>query len=145
EIATKLLPVFDRLSEEVTFHNAAITESRFYLRAVFPRLTAEVKVGDAVQWGVQIRNSEVGMGTFAIESFVNRLLCTNGMVVTKILNARHIGKRLGDSLSDEAIAADDHAFWLAARDELTAAVNEAEFEKVLQVLRNTTDGERITA
>lgn len=145
EIATKLLPEFDRLSEEVQFHNAAITEEKFYLRAVFPRLTAEVKVGDAVQWGVQIRNSEVGSGTFAIESFVNRLLCKNGMVVSKILNARHIGKRLDESLSDEAITADDHAFWLAARDVLRASISEAEFEKVIAVLRDTTDGEKIAA
>jgi hypothetical protein len=145
EIATKLLPEFDRLSEEVQFHNAAITEEKFYLRAVFPRLTAEIKVGDAVQWGVQIRNSEVGSGTFAIESFVNRLVCTNGMVVGKILNARHVGKRLDESLSDEAIVADDHAFWLAARDVLRASINEAEFDKVIAVLRDSTDGEKITA
>jgi hypothetical protein len=145
EIATKLLPEFDRLSEEVQFHNAAITDTKFYLRAVFPRLTAEIKVGDAVQWGVQIRNSEVGAGTFAIESFVNRLVCMNGMVVSKILNARHIGKRLDESLSDEAIQADDHAFWLAARDVLRASISEVEFEKVVATLRETTDGEQITA
>src|SRR5262249_10629138 len=126
-------------------HTSAITDTKFYLRAVFPRLTAEVKVGDAVQWGIQVRNSEVGAGTFAIESFVNRLVCTNGMIVAKVLNARHIGKRLDESLSDEAIQADDHAFWLAARDVLRASISEVEFEKVISVLRNTTDGERITA
>jgi len=145
EIAAKLLPEFERVNEQVTFHNAAVTDTKFYLRAVFPRLTAEVKVGDAVQWGVQVRNSEVGAGTFAIESFVLRLQCTNGMVVAKVLNARHIGKRLDESLSDEAIKADDHAFWLAARDVLRASISEVEFEKVISVLRNTTDGERITA
>ena len=102
-------------------------------------------MGDPVQWGVQVRNSEVGAGTFAIESFVNRLVCMNGMVVTKILNTRHIGKRLDESLSDEAIQADDHAFWLAARDVLRASINEAEFEKVVATLRDATDGEQITA
>jgi hypothetical protein len=145
EIATKLLPEFERLGTDVQFHNAAITEEKFYLRAVFPRLTAEVKVGEPVQWGVQIRNSEVGSGTFAIESFVNVLACMNGMVVGKVLNARHIGKRLDDVLSDEAVRADDVAFWLAARDTLRASINEVEFDKVIAVLRDSTDGTKITA
>jgi len=140
EIANRLLPEFGRLSEEVEFHNASITDERFYLRATFPRMTKDVKVGDAVTWGVQIRNSEVGAATFAIESFVLRLVCLNGMVVAKVMNARHIGKRLDDVLSDEAVKADDHAFWLAARDTLRASMDEAAFEAVVDTLRETTSG-----
>ena len=40
-----------------------------------PRWRRRVKVGDPVQWGVQIRNSEVGGGQFAISNFVMRLAC----------------------------------------------------------------------
>jgi len=145
EIAKRLLPEFDRLDTEVAFHNASITDERFYLRAVFPRMTKDIKVGDAVQWGVQIRNSEVGAATFAIESFMLRLVCLNGMVVAKVLNARHIGKRLDDVLSDEAVEADDHAFWLAARDTLRASLDEATFEEAVSKLRETTEGEKIVA
>ena len=145
EIATKLLPVFDKLGTEVTFHNAAITDTKFYVRALFPRMEGEVKVGDPVQWGVQIKNSEVGDGQFDISNFVMRLICINGMVVAKVMSARHVGKRLGESLSDEAIRADDKAFWLAARDELQASVSEERFNEVLTTLRGTTDGARITA
>jgi hypothetical protein len=145
EIAAKLLPEFDRLSTEVAFHNASVTESRFYLRAVFPLLEAEVKVGEPVQWGVQISNSEIGAGQLSIDSFVNVLSCTNGMVVARVLGARHIGKRLDDLLSDEAREADDKAFWLAARDALRASISEAEFEKVIHTLRATTEGEEIKA
>lgn len=140
EIATRLLPEFGRLPEEVEFHNASITDERFYLRATFPRMTTEVKVGDSVSWGVQIRNSEVGAATFAIESFLLRLVCKNGMVVAKVLNARHIGKRMNDVLSDEAVKADDHAFWLAARDTLRASLDEAAFESAVATLRETTTG-----
>jgi hypothetical protein len=145
EIATKLLPEFERLPGEVSFHNASITEERFYLRAVFPKMEKEVKLGDAVQWGVQIRNSEVGAASFAIESFLLRLVCLNGMVVAKVMNARHLGKRLDDVLSDEAVEADDHAFWLAARDTLRASLDEAAFESVVATLRETTEGEKITS
>jgi len=105
----------------------------------------EVKVGDAVQWGVQIRNSEVGAATFAIESFIMRLVCLNGMVVAKVLNARHIGKRLDDVLSDEAVKADDHAFWLAARDTLRASLDESAFEAAVATLREATEGTKVTS
>jgi hypothetical protein len=145
EIARKLLPEFENLGTEVTFHNAAITDEKFYLRALFPRIEGEVKVGDVVQWGVQIKNSEVGSGQFEIENFLNRLICTNGMIVSSVFSARHVGKRLGENLSDEAIRADDKAFWLAARDELKAACNQESFDAVLATLRNATDGAIITA
>jgi Domain of unknown function (DUF932) len=145
EIAVNLLPEFETLATPVTFHNASISDSKFYLRAVFPRMEAEVKVGDVVQWGVQIRNSEVGAGTFAIENFVLRLVCTNGMVVAKVMNARHVGRRVEDEgiLSDEALKADDKAFWLAARDTLRASLSETVFESVIASLRETTEGAEI--
>jgi len=145
EVVTKLLPEFDRLSEEVVFHNASVTDEKLYIRALFPRMEREVKVGDAVQWGVQISNSEVGAAQFSIDSFVMRLACINGMVVAKVMSARHVGKRLGEHLSDETIEADDRAFWLAARDELRNAISVTEFESVVQSLRETTEGAVITA
>jgi hypothetical protein len=145
EISRKLLPEFERLSTEAEFHNASISDERFYLRATFPRMTRDVKVGQAVSWGVQIRNSEVGAATFAIESFMLVLACKNGMVVAKVLNARHIGKRLDDVLSDEAVKADDHAFWLAARDTLRASIDESAFDAAIDTLRATTEGEKIVS
>jgi hypothetical protein len=145
EIATKLLPEFSRLGTDVTFHNAAITDTRFYLRATFPSMEKAVKVGDPVRWGVQIKNSEVGAGQFDISNFVLRLACTNGMVVSKVMSARHVGKRLGDNLSDEAITADDKAFWLAARDELRASIDVSRFDEAMEVLKGTTEGAVIDA
>ena len=145
EIATKLLPEFARLGTDVKFHNAAITDTRFYLRATFPAMEKAVKVGDPVHWGVQIKNSEVGAGQFDISNFVLRLACTNGMVVSRVMSARHVGKRLGENLSDEAITADDKAFWLAARDELRASIDVSRFDEALEVLRGSTEGAVITA
>lgn len=148
EISQRLIPEFERLvddGKEIVFHNASVTDERFYLRAVFPRMEAEIKVGEPVQWGVQIRNSEVGAAQFAIESFLLVLACTNGMVVAKVMSARHVGKRLGDNLSDEAVKADDHAFWLAARDELRASLDETAFQAVVSKLRESTEGEKIAS
>lgn len=137
EIARTLLPEFENLGTPVEFHQAAVTDTRLYIRALFPRIEREVgpKVGDVVRWGVEIKNSEIGAGSLTISGFVLRLVCTNGMVATKALNARHVGKREDEGiLSNEALAADDVAFWLAARDTLRATCMESTFESVVATL-----------
>lgn len=146
EVAYKLLPELGTISGgEWEIHNASISDTKFHFRATFPGMEKAVKVGDPVRWGVQITNSEVGAAGFSIENFVLRLACINGMVVTKVMSARHVGKRLGDHLSDEAVRADDKAFWLAARDELRACISEERFSSVVDTLRGATEGATIVA
>ncbi len=148
EIARTLLPEFETLDDDVggvEFHNAAVTEQRLYLRATFPAMEAEVKVGEPVRWGVEIRNSEIGAGLFAISSFMLTLSCLNGMVAYKELAARHVGRRLDDEdiFAEETIQADDTAFWLAARDTLRASINEARFEEAVATLKAAADSEPV--
>jgi hypothetical protein len=143
EIARTLLPEFENLAPvHVRFHSAAVTDTRLYVRALFPDFERDVKVGDPVTWGVEIRNSEVGAGALAINGFVLRLVCVNGMTVTSELSARHVGRRIsGDGIfSQETVQADDAAFWLAARDTLRAAISETRFDQVVETLRETTEG-----
>lgn len=141
EIARTLLPEFENLGMPVEFHQAAVTDTRLYIRALFPTIERDVKqVGDTVRWGVEIKNSEIGAGSLTISGFVLRLVCTNGMVATKALNARHVGKREDEGiLSNEALAADDVAFWLAARDTLRATCSEATFQTVVDQLKDAAD------
>ena len=145
EIARTLLPEFEGLGTAVEFHGASVTEQRLYLRATFPAIEAEVKVGMPVRWGVEIRNSEVGSGLFAINGFVLTLACTNGMTVSRELSARHVGRRLDEEgiFAEETLRADDSAFWLAARDTLRAAISETRFAEIVAQLRETTEGETI--
>jgi hypothetical protein len=145
EIARRILPEFENIGTEVQFHQAAITDTNLYLRAVFPRMQAAVKKDDLVQWGVEIRNSEVGSGMFKISGFVLRLVCINGMTVADEIRARHVGRRIEDEgvLSDEALRADDKAFWLAARDTLRATISETRFEEIVSQLRETQEGAKI--
>jgi len=133
EVARRLLPEFENLGMPVEFHQAAITESKLHVRALFPDLERDVKkVGDTVRYGVAITNSEIGAGSLTLSAFVLRLACINGLVLDKVLNVRHVGKREGEGiLSNEALAADDRAFWLAARDELRALCTEAAFETIV--------------
>ena len=67
EVARTLLPEFDNLGTQVSFHQAAMTETRLYIRALFPPIERDVKqVGDTVRWGVEISNSEIGAGSLTI-------------------------------------------------------------------------------
>jgi hypothetical protein len=86
---------------------------------------------------VEIVNSEVGSSALAIRGFVLRLVCTNGMVATDVLRARHVGKRVEEDgiYAQETVQADDNAFWLAARDMLRAAISETRFEEIVSQLR----------
>jgi hypothetical protein len=145
EIAKTLLPEFENLGTEVEFHNAAVTEDRLYLRATFPKMLSEVKLGEPVRWGVELRNSEVGASLFAINSFVLTLSCLNGMVAYRELSARHIGRRLDDEdiYAEETIKADDTAFWLAARDTLRASINETRFEEAVATMKAAANSEPV--
>lgn len=137
EIAKTLLPEFQTLDTEVQFHNAAVTENRLYLRVTFPAMVDEIKLGEPVRWGVELRNSETGAGMFSVNSFVLTLSCMNGMVAYRELSARHVGRRLNDEgfFAEETIKADDAAFWLAARDTLRASISETRFAEAVATMK----------
>ena len=44
-------------------------------------LIVEVKQGDTVQAGIIISNSEVGLGSLSLRTFLYRLVCLNGMIL----------------------------------------------------------------
>ena len=149
QIARHIFPEFDKIPG-LTFHQAQLTDERFYLRALLPSLQAEIKVGDVVQAGVAIRNSEVGSGMLRIEPFVWRLICLNGMTVPdSAFTARHVGRKITDEdmtiYADDTLAADDQAFWLKARDQVKAALTEVRFHEIVGQLREITTGETIVA
>lgn len=122
DLAEAVLPIAQEQS--LALVSSDVTERRLYLKFVSPRIEGEVKVGDVVRTGVIVHNSEVGSGTLAAEQFIERLVCTNGMVRSKAgesFRKRHLGARAeGEGfraiLSDEARNADDAAVWLAIRD-----------------------------
>lgn len=141
DIATVAMPVLSDLGRDAQIRSSAITEKYMHLKVVIPSLTARVKVGEDVCAGVYLRNSEVGYGKFVIAPFVETLACTNGMVVMKkgagMMERVHLGRRVDDDgmgrvLSDETRAADDHAFLLAIRDVIRAAVDEVRFRELVE-------------
>lgn len=140
DIAGVTLPILGGLPD-IRFESCQITESRMYIKAVNPRLQAEVSPGDIVQAGVIISNSEVGLGSVSIQPLIYRLVCSNGMVVNEAAARRnHVG-RVTDSgenfsvYSQATLDAEDKAFVMKIQDTVRAAVEEARFSQVVGKMR----------
>lgn len=131
-------------SMELNFVSQELTETRMYIKAVSDRIRADVKVGDPVQAGIVISNSEVGKGALKIEEFDYRLSCTNGMISGSIVRKTHLGRSTGhDALdnaeeffSDETRELEDQAFFHKVRDAATAVFNQERFEARIAAYRD---------
>lgn len=125
--------------------SAEATERRLYIQAVTSKVAGEVKVGDVVQAGVVVSNSEVGAGSLKVEPMHYRLVCKNGMILPSALKKHHVG-RAGDGeweageanevFSDETRRLDDRAFWAKVNDVVTMSLSEMHFAKSLETMRN---------
>jgi len=165
EIARNIFPVFKDVPG-LTFHQAQITDTKLYLRAVLPGLRADLKprpdghipgtyidatnvnVGDEIWAGIEIRNSETGSGQLEINPFVYRLVCKNGMIVREYgTQRRHVGKRISEDefYRADTLAADDKAFWLKARDDAAAVLGEIRFNEIAAKLAESVYGDKVIA
>jgi hypothetical protein len=119
--------------------SCSLTERRMYLQLVFPRLRAEVKVGDPVQAGITISNSEVGAGAWDVRSFIEVLRCSNGMVAESLIRKYHVGRKTeeddGEVFKSDTIAADILSAKLQLRDVVTAALQSKRFEEKIVALK----------
>lgn len=129
------------------------SDEALFLSVVFPRLEAEVKVGDPVQAGFYLKNSEVGSGALVVQPFVYRLECLNGMVVRQGVDAaglrrRHVGQRqVGDEAgviyADDTVRADAQAMALKVRDAIRHFADAAVWARTVDVLREAVRSQRI--
>lgn len=145
-VAEVVLPILGEMPG-IKIESCEITEKKLYIKAVNERTEGEVKKGDAVQAGVCITNSEIGMGALGVQKLIFRLVCLNGMIVPDSQYRRsHIGARADASddvyemLSDEALRADDNAILLKVRDVVKASLDEALFAQTVAKMRVATEG-----
>jgi hypothetical protein len=85
-VAKAVFPVLLKASN-IRLVSYEITDSRLYIKAVFPRLKQEVVFSpsrgemDSVQAGVVISNSEIGLGSLQVRPLAYGELRSNGMVL----------------------------------------------------------------
>jgi len=149
EILETVLPIIGEIPD-ARFESCEITDSRLYIKVINPRLQTEVRVGDIVQAGVMISNSETGMGSVCIQPLILRLVCMNGMIVNDAKTRKnHVGRvNSADEnfllYSDETLAAEDHAFMLKIQDTVRAAVDAAKFRQVIDIMRGAAEARMTT-
>lgn len=131
DLAEAVLPKLFSLDAQVL--SGEVTDRRFYLKAVTPKVQGEVKKGDVVQAGVVISNSEIGEGSLRVEELTYRLVCLNGAIHAAAVRKAHLGRGAGNGhdlledaqeyFRDETRAAADRAFWLQVQDASAAVLD----------------------
>lgn len=127
--------------------SSQVTESRLYIKAVSSSVQLAVpgsrRVGDLVETGVLIQNSEVGLGSVSIKPFAHFLVCTNGMVRDKGLRAAHVGRKIDADLegllSDQTRRMEDEVVLRKVRDVIAHAFDEQAFRRFIDGLAQTTE------
>lgn len=139
-----VLPILaDEGGDDLRIESCQVTDSRLYLKAVFPRIEQDVALNDPVQAGLVISNSEVGMGALAVQPMIYRLVCLNGMISADYSQRRaHLGRASGEDgafeiYRDETLQADDKALWMKVQDTVRGLLNDDTFTKIVERMRES--------
>ena len=145
ELCAAVLPVINEM-KGANIESCEVTPSHLYIKVVNRKLKAEVRVGDVVQAGFVVSNSEVGLGSLRVEPLVFRLVCKNGLICKDLAQKKyHVGRQVNLSddsayevYSDETLAQDDKAFFMKVQDIVRTAVDEAKFLLTVDKMREAT-------
>jgi len=132
--------------DDINVVSCDVTDTKLYIKAIFPRTEMEVKVGDAVQSGVLITNSEIGSGAFQVMPFWMRLWCLNGcasMVKGAGMRRAHLGKKIEGNgaieYKQDTIAAAAQAALLECRDAVSTFADPKYFQGFVERLKESTE------
>jgi hypothetical protein len=113
----------------IEFPRLDLTDQHLYIKATSPDLSGEVfhfRDGrtEAVQGGVIISNSDVGVGAFKVEPFINVLVCHNGLIGDNKFIKIHLGKERGQGI-------------IQYSSEINKLEDKILFEKIRELIRAT--------
>jgi nucleoid-associated protein YgaU len=149
DLAEAIMPVLQQ--RNLIIISSEITERRLYIKAVDESINEGLPEGfhmgdgkhhifDTVSPAIVVANSEIGAGSFSIESGVWTRACTNLAVFGAQMRKYHVGGRaeLSDEvyalMSDRTKTITDQALWMQARDLVGAAFDRAKFEATTKKL-----------
>lgn len=139
------LPVLHDLPG-VQIKSSQLTDTRMYVQFVVPIEVGEVRVGDAIQVGGIISNSEVGHGRISVSGLIYRLWCLNGAVRGDQFARSHVGREIEDNedlWSEETQKLDDRLILSRVRDMVTAVTDQTRARATLGKLQELA-GAKIT-
>jgi hypothetical protein len=134
-VVQPLMPILQGDTEILAPNRLSLSDTRMYLQFNLPSMRAEIVPGDEVTAGIVIRNSEVGNGAFAVEQYVWRVVCHNGLVASKAMNQTHVGRSHELYYEMDTRDADYAAFKLKLRDAIHHAISRDAFDAEVDTLR----------
>lgn len=156
ELAHAGLPALADAKAQVV--SAEITETRMFIKGIFPHLSTELPEGfqyghghnftakDMVVASVTISNSEVGAGSLRVDAGFFKTRCTNLAIFSDAgMKKYHVGRSAVAELdsavelfADETRQADDKAFWLKVRDVIRGSCNADVFKAQVEKMKAAT-------
>jgi Domain of unknown function (DUF932) len=140
DLAEAVLPQIQKL--DMSVESCEVTERHMYIKVIAQRIIADITVGDPVQAGLVVSNSEIGCGSLRVEPLVYRLVCKNGMIsADHSMKKYHVGRGDGQGegayefFRDETRRQDDRAFWMKVSDTVRGALNESQFMMTVKKLQ----------
>ena len=128
-----------------------VTDRKLYIKALYPELEGRA-VGDVVQAGIVISNSEIGLGSIQVSPLLMILRCENGMILPDdSLRRYHIGRAVGggeyegavEVFADDTNEAADKTLILQLRDTVRASREQAMLGKGIELLEAAASGTKI--
>jgi hypothetical protein len=82
EVANTVLQALgdDFTNHNISYKSLALTDELMHIKITKKTMIADLKKDDPVEFGIAIRNSDIGRSSFTISPFIFRLVCTNGMI-----------------------------------------------------------------
>lgn len=145
ELLAAILPPL--VEAKVKLVSCDLTERRMYIKAVSEWISAEVKIGDIVQAGILISNSEVGLGALKIQPLIFRLSCLNGAIIPdKSMNKYHTGGGAAGLMDennqwfkDDTLKQADKAFFMQVQDTVAGVMNQELFNGEVEKIRDAAE------
>lgn len=140
EIFASVLPVIGEIPD-VQFVSCHITDTRMYIKAVDPNLSAEVAPGSTVKAGVVISNSEIGLGSVRVQPLIYREQDGNGLVVGGATTKRIHRGRVNSAeehfmlASQEVLTEADRTFLTELQDTVRSAADEEQFSQTVALMQ----------
>jgi hypothetical protein len=138
DILGVVMPELKEMGDGIKIASCQVTESKLYLKVINTSMEAAISVGDPVQAGFILTNSEIGNGSVSIEPFIYRLACTNGLILKdRRQRKNHIGRsnENSDLYAIDTLQAIDDAFKLQLRDLVRNAISITTFREAVEDLQ----------
>jgi Domain of unknown function (DUF932) len=134
DILAMVLPELSEMGSGIKIASCQVTDERMYLKVINTDIEAAIAVGDPVQAGFILSNGEIGNSSIAVEPFIYRLVCTNGLILKdKKQRKNHAGRSAenSDLYAIDTIQAIDDAFKLKVRDLVRNAISISTFQEAV--------------